>query len=87
MKKEIEGWSYNKNIEDFEKGQDALRIFVRTPDNFSDINASMVKAVVELPEKKIQLTESEFDNLFEECPSSHADNYHIFLKKKLFNKE
>lgn len=84
--RELTGWSYNENIEDFEKGQGPLRIFIRTPGNFSEINASMVKAIIEVPERKVTISESEFEEAVNESPLQY--DYAVkYLKQKLFGEE
>lgn len=80
--KEIHGWIYG--------GQTNLNETI--PDNFHEMrNVFKAKLVIEQPEKKIEITESDIDRAVQNFNYSHADRMNQkdlieYLKLELFGK-
>ena len=75
--REIKGWIYNNGYSFHE----------RFPDNFNEmVGVSKATLIIELPERKVTISESDFDGLSEECESRTVTDGRVLamLKSKLF---
>lgn len=77
--REIEGWVY----------PDSTILYERFPDNFDEIGGLKARLIIEIPEKKITISESEFDKslgglIFESSRLFEAEKFLTNIKQRLF---
>lgn len=80
--REIEGWVYKSDI-----ANERYNFNQRMPDNFKDIGAVKAKLIIEVPEKRISISESEFDEAWKWLDSQWSipdSDMGKELKQKLF---
>lgn len=86
--KTIEGWVYL----DEDKNFTTMNFHQRIPDNFNEMkNVARATMIIEIPEKKIEITESQLRDCFDTFRKLHDDNerrlvysFLEYTKEKLF---
>lgn len=83
--KEINGWVYKSESGDYNNSL----FHTKFPLNFHDLNGVKAKLIIEVPEKKITISESEFDKAVNEALDVRGmcKAFLSELRQNLFGKE